>query len=114
MTRPDDESLIDMIDAIERIQAYLKNRSPKDVVGDLELADAVLYRFTVLGEATKRLSQSFRWSHPEIDWGGVIGFRNHIIHEYDNVDLALVWRTFHNDLPTLLAKVRPLSPKGPD
>ena len=114
MADRDLESVIDMIESGTRIQAYLKDRTRDDVAGDLALGDAVLYRFTVLGEAAKRLSREFRASHPEFDWSDRAGFRDHIVHEYDNVNWDKVWEIANNDLPDLLAKLRLLAPKESD
>ncbi|HEY9645799.1 MAG TPA: HepT-like ribonuclease domain-containing protein, partial [Chroococcidiopsis sp.] len=54
---------------------------------DLEINDeklsAILYQITIIGEATKRLSQSFRQQHPQIPWREMAGMRDVIVHEYD-------------------------------
>jgi uncharacterized protein with HEPN domain len=36
--------------------------------------------------------------------------RNIMIHEYDDVDLTIVWDTIQNDLPTLITLLEPLIP----
>ena len=36
--------------------------------------------------------------------------RNIMIHEYDDVDLAIVWDTVENDLPRLVALLEPVIP----
>ena len=40
----------------------------------------------------------------------MIGMRNILIHEYDDVDLSVVWDTVQNDLPTLIKVIEPLVP----
>ncbi len=32
----------------------------------------------------------------------MVGMRNIMIHEYDDVDLVIVWETVNNDLPPLI------------
>ena len=40
----------------------------------------------------------------------MIGMRNLLIHEYDDVDLSIVWDTVKIDLPTLIKAIEPLVP----
>ena len=36
-----------------------------------------------------------------IDWRGISGLRNRIVHEYFGVDSEIVWEIVLNDVPTL-------------
>lgn len=36
--------------------------------------------------------------------------RNIMIHEYEDIDLAIVWDTVQNDLPPLITLIEPLIP----
>ena len=40
--------------------------------------------------------------------------RNRLVHEYDDVDLFLVWDVLDNDLPSLLRQIEPLLPPHGD
>jgi uncharacterized protein with HEPN domain len=41
----------------------------------------------------------------------MISMRNIImIHEYDDIDLAIIWDTVQNDLPSLTALLEPIIP----
>lgn len=44
-------------------------------------------------------------AHPEIPWREIVGMRNVVVHDYADVDLALVWKTVHEDLPGLVARL---------
>ena len=57
---------------------------------------------------------TFRAAHPEVDWTGIFGFRNRIIHEYDDVDLDKVWQIVQSDLPQVIAALAPLAPEPPE
>jgi uncharacterized protein with HEPN domain len=56
-------------------------------------------------EATKKLSDKFTESHPEIPWQDMAGMRDKLIHDYLDVDLEVVWSTVINDLPLLKEKI---------
>ena len=52
---------------------------------------AILQKLTVIGEASARLSQAFRESHPQIEWRDIIAFRNIAVHTYFSVQWDIVW-----------------------
>jgi uncharacterized protein with HEPN domain len=39
--------------------------------------------------------------------------RNRVIHEYDRVDLAVVWETVRRDLPPLITAIEGVVPRPP-
>lgn len=67
-----------------------------------------------IGEAVKRLSESFRLGHPAVPWSEIAGMRDRLIHNYDEVDLGIVWSTIQTDVPRLLARLEPLLPPSAD
>ena len=40
----------------------------------------------------------------------MIGMRNHLAHQYDNIDYSILWLTVQERLPTLMADVLNLLP----
>jgi uncharacterized protein with HEPN domain len=42
-------------------------------------------------------------SQPAVDWKGLAGFRNVLVHDYLGVDLELVHRAVERDVPKLRA-----------
>ena len=69
---------------------------------------AILYFLIIIGEATKRLSTDFRVSHPEIDWQGMAGMRDILAHQYDRVDIQVIWDVVQTDLSPLSASLQKL------
>ncbi|MEB3121294.1 MAG: HepT-like ribonuclease domain-containing protein [Snowella sp.] len=50
----------------------------------------MLYQITIIGEATKRISQDFCSQHPAIPWREMARMRDVIVHEHDQLDLDIV------------------------
>jgi uncharacterized protein with HEPN domain len=54
-----------------------------------------------LAESSQRLSETIKQSWPDVDWKGLAGFRNVLVHDYLGVDLKLIYRAVEHDLPRL-------------
>ena len=55
----------------------------------------------ILGEAANRLTPEIRQQHPDIEWKKTIGLRHILVHNYDTIDEALLWRVIQNELPII-------------
>lgn len=72
---------------------------------DETLQYALYYLFTVIGEAARRLSPDTRDWYSDVPWLRMIGMRNRLVHEYDEIDVDLVWDAATRDVPRLIARL---------
>ena len=73
------------------------------------LRSAVERQFEIIGEATRRLANDDQSVAEKITgYQTIIGLRNRIAHEYDNIANQTIWNIIQNNLPTLLAEVTTL------
>ena len=68
-----------------------------------ELQDAVIRNIEVIGESAKRVSIDARGRMASIDWRGICGMRDVLIHDYIGVDLDEVWNVVSSRIPELQA-----------
>ncbi len=54
-----------------------------------------------IGELVSRLSYEFLELYNEIPWHAIKAMRNLHAHDYDRVDLSIVWNTLNEDIPYL-------------
>ena len=54
-----------------------------------------------IGELVNRLSDEFTEEHPEIPWHAMKAMRNLHAHDYERVDLQIVWNTLVEEIPVL-------------
>jgi uncharacterized protein with HEPN domain len=78
---------------------------------DLMRQSAVIRQIEIMGEATKRISSSFRDSHPQIPWRQIAGMRDILIHAYDRVDANEVWTTTYDSIPRLITQLERIVPE---
>jgi uncharacterized protein with HEPN domain len=102
------ESLIDIQNAAQRIKRYVDGVSRLELDANDEKLSAILYQITIIGEATKRLSSEFRTQHPEVPWREMAGMRDVIVHEYDQLDLEVIWDVVSHKLDELLRLIEHL------
>ena len=83
-----------------------------DHVHDIEMMQhdkvvryAVERSFTIIGEATKRIPEEERVKYPSIPWQEMAGMRDRVVHEYDEIDLNVIWKTIQNDIPSVLPEI---------
>ena len=96
-----------ILECIERIQRYCQGGGPSFLEQDV-IQDAVLRNLQVLAESAKRVSGELKAVHPEIDWHGIAGFRNVLVHEYLGINLRRVSDIVTLDLPDLKVKMEAL------
>lgn len=63
----------------------------------------VTRQLEIIGEAARRISPETQASIPNIPWSKVIGMRNRLIHEYDDLDIEIIWDTIQLALPELIS-----------
>ena len=98
----------DIYESILAIQEYLEGMDKEAFLANREKQDAVLRRLAVIGEAVKKLAAEFREQHPHIPWKDIAGTRDVVVHDYDGVNLHIIWNIVRNELPPLAEKLRPL------
>lgn len=57
----------------------------------------------------ERLWQEFTQGYADIPWKLMAGMRDRLIHGYDQVNVAMLWRTITNDVPDLNQKQRAIN-----
>ncbi|WP_221620321.1 DUF86 domain-containing protein [Arachnia propionica] len=98
MSRPELLYIHEMEGAISRILEIVGNHSTETFRQDQLRLDALLWNFTVLGEAAAKLRPSLEAIYPEIPWRRPIGLRNRIVHGYWSIDLEILMATARKDL----------------
>ncbi len=106
MHRNDRVYLLDILEASKLAVRYLSERAEQDLLNDIQLQDAVIRRIEIIGEAARRVSQETRSRFTELPWIEMIRMRNLVIHEYNGIDLTIVWDTVQNDLPPLIERIQ--------
>jgi uncharacterized protein with HEPN domain len=98
--------LEDILRSIDEIYDFLpEKRDFIEFQKDLKTKKAVERNIEIIGEAVNRIS-NYRFSDIEIENAKqIIGTRNRIAHEYDNISDEVIWTIVIRELPKLKEEI---------
>ena len=97
-----------LIAHIRKILGYCDGVSYAQFSADSKLVEACVFNLSQMGELSNRIDATFAQAHPEIPWRQIYGLRNRLVHDYEGVNLTLIWEIIHDDLPPLLKQLNNL------
>ena len=106
-TRDASAFLHDVLMAIERIQRFTSGKTFEGYLADDLLRSAVERQLTIIGEPIAKLDKvDSALATRLLDSPQIIAFRNRLIHDYGQVDHAIVWGVVSAKIPLLHERVR--------
>ncbi len=92
----------EMTEAAGQAESLVKGIDVPTLNADRQRRDALLWNFTVLGEAAAQLDDKVKTRFPEVPWARPARLRNRIIHGYWSIDLEILHTTATDLLPQFL------------
>src|SRR5262249_26772407 len=98
LTDRDVDHLRYLLESIELLEEW-RRRGKEAFQEDPLLQAGAMYRMHTLAQSASMLSDEIKHRHPDVNWRGIRGFRNIVVHGYlRDVDLDLTWRFLEKDL----------------
>ncbi|MBI1777503.1 MAG: DUF86 domain-containing protein [Proteobacteria bacterium] len=102
MARADADRIADISSAIEEVRGFARGHTAASFVHvDAKTLRAVSFSLCLIGEAVKGLSDAVKSRHTDVDWIGLAGLRDVLIHQYFRADPKLIWAAVVDDLVRL-------------
>ena len=98
--------IAEMAEAAEQATALVANTDVASLTEDRQRREALLWNFTVLGEAAAQLNDAVKERFPDVPWAQPVRLRNRIIHGYWSVDLEILHTTATDQLPDFAEQLR--------
>ena len=86
---------------IQKLLSYVKGIDYDSFVENTMLVEACVFNLSQMGELANRIDEEFAVAHPEVPWRHIYGLRNRIVHDYEGVNLQLIWEIIADDLESL-------------
>ena len=89
-------------------------------IGDMDFSEfsnddktmvACIFNLGQIGELVGNLESEFTETHTHIPWRKMRGLRNRIVHDYEGIQLNIVWDVLTNFLPELIANIDEITKK---
>lgn len=97
--------LREMRDAAVAIRELVNDRSADQIDTDPLRRSALLWHFTVLGEAASQVPAETKDAHSKIAWRAATRLRNRIVHGYWDIDVETLVITAADDLPEMIGQL---------
>jgi len=90
---------------IDDVVQYIHGLSFEQFMTDKKTISACAFSVSQIGELAKDISLSTQEEYSCIPWKSIRGMRNKIVHDYENIDFAVLWGTITKSLPELLKQI---------
>lgn len=90
---------------IDDVMQYVDGFSFEDFMADKKTLSACAFSVSQIGELAKEISGDTQEKYDYIPWKSIRGMRNKIVHDYENIDLAVLWGTITKSLPELAKQI---------
>lgn len=88
-----------ILSRMDKTKQFVSNITENDFIYDIIIQEATIRQIEVVGEAAKRISEHIKQKFPDFPWKEAMGMRDRITHQYDGIDLGMVWDTATIDFP---------------
>lgn len=89
-----------------KIVNYCSDKNYESFKEDTMLVEACVFNLSQIGELVRHLDNEFIALHSDVPWAQMRGLRNRIIHDYEGVNLNLVWEIIIYDIPDFIIRLK--------
>ena len=90
----------------KKVIGFTGDTSYDEFAKDEKLQLAAVKLIENIGEASKRLSDAARERYTAVDWKKAMAMRDRLVHDYMDIDLAIVFDVAKNEVPSLLKQIK--------
>ena len=99
---------------IDDVEKYVEGIEARDFLDDKKTITACAFTVSQIGELVKEITDETIEKYPTIPWNSIKGMRNRIVHDYENVDLSVLWGAIRESLPELKNELKDIILKERD
>ena len=98
-----------LINYTDSILKYTESVDYDDFINNNMMVEACIFNLSQIGEQVNKLDEEFVMIHDEIPWFKIRGLRNRIVHDYEGVNLKLIWEIIDGDIKILKKQLERLN-----
>ena len=93
--------ILKIINYIDSILKYTNDVDYTEFKNNSMMVEACVFNLSQIGELVNKLDKDYISNYPEISWFKMRGLRNRIVHDYEGVNLNLIWEIIDMDIKIL-------------
>ena len=97
----DIERLQHILDAANVLANYTLHHTLEEAQTDPVVYFGLVKQVEIIGEAVYKLTQQYRASHNDLNWGDIERMRHVLVHGYYKIRPSQLWETITSDIPQL-------------
>lgn len=98
--------LIKVLKYIEEVEEFTKGYSQEQFNEDRKTINACVFNLSQIGELVGKVSKETIQENPNIEWRGLKALRNRIVHDYEGINLNMVWGFIDTELIELKNQIK--------
>ena len=95
-----------IINYINEIQEFINGYSQEQFNNDKKTINACVFNLSQIGELAGKISAETIKNNSNIEWRGLKALRNRIVHDYEGVNLNMVWGFLDTELTDLKMQIK--------
>lgn len=101
--------ILKIINYIDSVLTYTEKVNYADFIENSMMVEACVFNLSQIGELVNKLEEEYIENYPDIPWFKIRGLRNRIVHDYEGVNLKLIWEIIDMDIENLRENLKDLS-----
>lgn len=93
---------------VQKVLSYVEGTDYDSFIKNTMLVEACVFNLGQIGELANKLDKEFEEEYNQIPWRVLYGLRNKIVHDYEGVNLTLIWEILETDLSELNSQLQEL------
>lgn len=90
-----------IINYIDSVLKYTNHITYEEFKNNSMMVEACVFNLSQIGELANKLDKEYIIEYPDIPWFKMKGLRNRIVHDYEGVNLNLIWEIIDIDIEIL-------------
>ena len=105
MKSKDKVILTKILNYINELKEFVAGYNQEKFEKDKKTINACVFNLSQIGELVGKISKEIMEENSEIEWQGLKSLRNRIVHEYEGVNLTMIWGFLTEELDELKEQI---------
>ena len=97
-----------MLGYCEKVRMYSEKLDYNQFESSEMVMEACVLNLLQMGELISKIDKEFIENNKHIPWKSIRGLRHKLVHDYEGMNLELIWDIIVNDLPQLQVSLKEL------